>query len=226
MGEAKGKMNGYVALLMLRYGNLCVKADAASLLSVSVKDNEQECDIEQVADVGILSEDVIAVVPKKSSLLNEIGKGVMKAHPEFKMDIVKAENWKEEENQYLTFTMPEMEEVRRDLLNAGVDTLNSQCVTKLNAIFSLYSAKIALKTVNMSPETIKEVNDKLKEIADFYNDTCKSQTDTKKKEIEDAYQKYLAEKEAKLQEKKEEAAAHSKEVSQRMKMDNMGENEY
>ena len=39
LGEAKGKMNGYVTLLMLRYGNLCVKADATSLLSASININ-------------------------------------------------------------------------------------------------------------------------------------------------------------------------------------------
>ena len=66
----------------------------------------------------------------------------------------------------------------------------------------------------------------LQEVYDFYTDLCNKQTDEKKKEIEDAYQKYLAEQEAKLQEKQEEAAAHSDEVAQRMKMDNLGEDEY
>lgn len=226
MGEAKGKMNGYVALLMLRYGNLCVKADATSLLSATIRVKGQDQNIEQVADVGILQEDVLAVVPKESDIIQDIGKGIMKAHPEFKMDIVKVENCKDENDKYLTFTMPEVDKARHDLLMEGVDTLNSQCTTKLNAIYSLYTARITEKMINMDPETIKKVTDMLKEIFDFYNDTCKTQTDNKKKEVEDAYQKYLADKEAKKQEMQEEAAAHSKEVSQKLKMDSMGENEY
>ena len=48
LSEAKSKMNGYVALMMLRYGNLCVKADAISLLSVTVKMNGQESNIEDL----------------------------------------------------------------------------------------------------------------------------------------------------------------------------------
>ena len=226
LGEAKSKMNGYVALLMLRYGNLCVKADAIAMLSVSVNNNGQESDIEKVADVGTLQDDVFAVIPKEPSLIHEIGKGVMLAHPEFKMDIVKPENSKEEDDRYLTFTIPEVDKARHDLLNEGVDALNDQCVSKINAVFSQYSVKIAERMKNMDPEAINKVKDILKEVFDFYNDTCKKQTDGTKTEIEDAYQKYVAEKEAKKQEKQEEAAAHSEEVAQRMKMDDLGEDEY
>lgn len=226
LGEAKSKMNGYVTLLMLRYMNLCVKADAASLLSVSVRMKGQDQNIEKAADVGILQENVLAVIPKDSNLIQEIGKGVMKAHPEFKMDIVQAENSQDEEDKYLTFTMPEVDKARHDLLMEGVDTLKDQCTTKLDAIFSFYTTKIAEELTGADPKAIEKVSDMLKEVSDFYNDTCKTQTDNKKKEIEDAYQKYLAEKEAKKQELKEEAAAHSQEVSQQLKMDNLGENEY
>lgn len=226
LGEAKGKMNGYVSLLMLRYGNLCVKADAMSLLSASIKINGQENNIEDVAQVGILKDDVLAVMPKQHKFIQEIGKGVMLAHPEFKMDIVQPEGSDDEEDRYLTFTMPEVDKARYDLLNEGVDTLNSQCVTKLNAVFDVYSAKIALKMVKQGPDEIKQVTDMLQEVHDFYSDACQTQTDNKKKEIEDAYQEYVAKQEAKMQEMQEEAAAHSEEVSQRMKMDTMGEDEY
>ena len=219
-------MNGYVALLMLRYGNLCVKADATSLLSVTVQVNNQECDIEKVADVGTLQDDVLVVAPKSPNFIQYIGKGVMLAHPEFKMDIVKPENSKEEDDRYLTFTMPEVDKARHDLLNEGVDTLNKQCTAKLDTIFEQYTAKIVEKMVGADPEMIDKVKDMLKEVYDFYNDICKKQTNGKKKEIEDAYQKYVAEKEAKKQEKQEDAAAHSKEVTQRMKMDDLGEDEY
>lgn len=226
LGEAKSKMNGYVALLMLRYGNLCVKADAISLLSVTVQMNDQESNIEGVAEVGILQDDVLAVVPKSPAYLQHIVKGVMLAHPEFKMDIVQPEESKDEDDRYLTFTMPEVDKARHDILNEGVDALNKQCTAKIDTIFEQYTAKIAEKMIGANPEAIDKVKDMLKEVYDFYNDICKKQTDGKKKEIEDAYQKYVAEKEAKLQEKQEEAAAHSEEVAQRLKMDDLGDDEY
>lgn len=226
LGEAKGKMNGYLTLLMLRYGNLCVKADATALMSTTVTINDQDNDLESVAHVGILQEDVFAVAPKESAYIQEIGKGVMKSHPEFIMELVHPEGSTDNEDDYLTFKMPEVDDARHAMLMTGVETLNAQCATKLNAVFTLYSAKIATKMVGQDPKTIEEVTEMLKEVYDFYNDTCKSQTDTKKQEIEDAYQKFLAEREAKMQEKKEEAAAHSKEATQQMKMGSLGEDEY
>ena len=219
-------MNGYVALLSFRYMNLCVKAEPASLLPVTVSINGQDQNIENLADVGILQEDVLGVVPQEPAYLLQIGKGVMLAHPEFKMDIVQPENSQSDEDKYLTFTMPEVDEARHDLLMDGVDTLKTQCTAKIDLVFGLYSAKIVEQLVGADLKTIDSVKDMLQEVYDFYTDLCEKQTDVKKKEIEDAYQKYLAEQEAKLQEKQEEAAAHSDEVAQRMKMDNLGEDEY
>ena len=69
LGEAQGKMNGYVALLALRYSNLCVKAEAASLLSVTITLDGQNMNIEDVADVALPDQNVLAVVPKDSSNL-------------------------------------------------------------------------------------------------------------------------------------------------------------
>lgn len=219
-------MNGYISLLSFRYMNLCVKAEAASLLPVTVTVNGQDMNIEGLADVAVPQEDMLAVVPHESAYLLQIGKGVMLAHPEFKMDIVQPEKSKNEEDKYLTFTMPEVDDARHDLLIDGVDTLHDQCIAKINLLLDVYTVKIAAKMVGEDLETIDAVKDKLTDMHDFYTDLCNKQADVKKKEIEDAYQKYLAEQEAKLQEKQEEVAAHSDEVAQRMKLDNLGEDEY
>ena len=219
-------MNGYVTLLMLRYANLCVKADATSLLSASININGQENDIEAVAQVGILQENELAVAPKQPAFIQQIGAGVMKAHPEFKMEIVQPEDSNDEDDRFLKFTMPEMDDARHDLLLEGVEVLNDQCVNKVNAVFTIYSAKISEKMVGQDPQAIEDVVNMLKEVFDFYNDIIKTQTDEKKKDIEDAYQQFLAERDAQMQEMKEEAAAHSKEASQQMKMGDFGEDEY
>ena len=226
LGEAQGKMNGYVALLALRYSNLCVKAEAASLLSVTITLDGQNMNIEDVADVALPDKNVLAVVPKDSSNLLEIGKCVMKAHPEFKMDIVQNEKTQDEEDKYLTFTMPEVDKARHDVLTEGVDGLQQQCTAKLDAVNEQYIALISAKLVNADPETIDKVKDKLKELHDFFSDTCNNLTDTKKKEIEDAYQVYVAEQEAKKQELQEEIAAHNQAASQSMKMGSDDDDDY
>ena len=74
-GEAKGKMNGYVALLAFRYSNLCVKADVMALLPVTVTIGGENTNIEQVADVAVAKENVLAVVPKDPAHLYAIGQG-------------------------------------------------------------------------------------------------------------------------------------------------------
>ena len=136
------------------------------------------------------------------------------------------EESKDEDDRYLTFTMPEVDKARHDLLNEGVDTLNKQCTAKLDTIFEQYTAKIAEKMIGVNPEMIDKVKDMLKEVYDFYNDICKKQTDGKKKEIEDAYQVYVAEQEAKKQDLQEEIAAHNQAASQSMKMGSDDDDDY
>ena len=70
IGECNSKMNGYAVLLNYRYMNLCVKAEPASLLNVSVVCEDRPLDIEQVADVTISPDDFhFEVYPKDSDLL-------------------------------------------------------------------------------------------------------------------------------------------------------------
>ena len=51
--EAQKRMSGYIALLNYRFKNLCVKADIAALLPVSVYANGEELNIEDVANVNM-----------------------------------------------------------------------------------------------------------------------------------------------------------------------------
>ena len=218
LGEAKAKMNGYVGLLTLRYANLCVKAEAASLLPVTIVVDNEEMNIEQLAEVGIPKEDVLAVVPKNRDLLFDIGKGVMTAHPEFKMDIVQNENNDDEEDKYLTFTMPEVNKDRHDLLESGVDGLHDQCKTKIDAVMEQYTARLVQEMAGATPEIIDEVKEQLEELYDFYDKTLEQMTSEKKKEIEEAYQRYVATQDERTQQQQEMDAAHSSSAGISMKM--------
>lgn len=222
LGEAKNKMNGYVMLLMLRYSNLCVKADAMSLLSVTVMIDDQEKNIEEVATIGMQKEDVIAVAPKFPNILFDIGKGVMTAHPEFKMDVVQKEDSKYEDDLYLTFTMPEVDQDRRNLLIDGVDGLYKQCKAKLDEVREKCNVEIGMNMVGAEQEEIDATKDQLKQFHDFFKKTLDEATDTKKKEIEDAYQLYLEEQQQKEAAKKETEEAVGKDRIFSMKMTEKG----
>ena len=219
LAEAKSKLNGYVGLLMLRYANLCVKAEAASLLPVTVAIDDEEHNIEDVAKVGIPKENVLAVIPNDTFYLYDIGKSVLLAHPEFKMDIVQNENNKDdEEDKYLTFTMPDVNKDRYDVLTNGVKGLHDQCKAKMDVVLQQYTAQIGAELLGADEELINTVKDKLKEFHDFYNKTMQDQTDDNLKEIEDAYQRYLAEQQQKEQEQKEQEEAHGLDKGMSMQM--------
>ena len=218
LGEAKGKMNGYVALLALRYGNLCVKADPISLLPVTVDVNGEEMNIESVAQVGIVQEDVLGVVPKKADFLYQIGKGVQEAHPEFKMDVVNPKDSNDSDDQYLTFTMPEVDKARHEVLTDGVKALHDQCQAKVDATYQYYATRVAVETADADPSIVDAVKDQLKELYDFYNDKLKQVTDQKNQEIDDAYQRYQQTKQEKEDSHQEQEQAHNEKAGSSMQM--------
>lgn len=80
---------GHTLMLMkFRFINLCVKSEAASLLTVKVQDpNEGFMDIEKVANVGILDDDNMLVSPFDDNDMNKLRLAIMKEHPEFKQHI-------------------------------------------------------------------------------------------------------------------------------------------
>ncbi len=85
--EVNRKMDSYIVLLSFRYMNLCVKAEIASLMPVSIVDEGTEYDIEEMADVAVANDYQFVVYPKYPELLSQIIEGIAEAHPEFKLSI-------------------------------------------------------------------------------------------------------------------------------------------
>lgn len=84
-------MVGYTTLLSFKYVNLCIKADAMSLLPVTVYNEGREHEIEEVASVSVANDYQLLVYPKYSEMLPNIMFGVGQAHPEFKMSVKRGE---------------------------------------------------------------------------------------------------------------------------------------
>ena len=117
------KMAGYHALLSYRYSNLCIKADPASLLPVTLIMGSMEKNIEEVAEVAKPADEYhLAVVPKMQDFIMEINQAVLDAHPEFKMEL-KPLGDGNEHHRFLLYEMPEVDKNRYDFLNQAVDNL-------------------------------------------------------------------------------------------------------
>lgn len=188
--EAQKRMGAYIALLNYRYKNLCVKADIAALLPVSVYADGEELNIEDVANVNMPDEYQLGVYPKDPSDLQSIIQGIYEAHPEFKMEIKSTDDSGDEASKYVLYTMPEVDKNRRDFLMNGTKGLHEESQARIDAIHASYQARFAEMLVNASEEDAHDANAALE---DAY-DQCSGMTDEllkqKRQEIEEGYERY------------------------------------
>lgn len=216
LGEVQRKMSGYAALLNYRFMNLCVNAEPASLMPVTVEINGEEMDIEEVADVAIPQENQLGIYPKDPSYLHLISKAILLAHPEFKLEQIADEN--DEEDKMILCTMPVVNKDRRDLCMEGVRILSDETKVKMDLNFSLYTNKIMTKMLGDTPENIDEAKKMLEDIYNGHTDLCKEYQKNKEDEIEKAYQRYLTEQETQGTAQQEQQAARGNSTSFNMKI--------
>ncbi len=235
LGELESKLSGYVALLQFRYSNLCVEADPASLLPMTITYNDANYDIEQVADVAIPREDQLKIFPKAPELLFAIGKAVVEYHPEFKQEVVddnendengsssKIEQEDENESKSLLLTMPEVNKDRRKVLLDGVKALYEELEATLDTNVTYYTQRVVTELAGAKAEEINEAKDGIKSIKKQHYDLAKSYRENKEKQIEEAYKRYQEKKAQKEKSKKEKEAAINKKAGQAFKMPEMPE---
>ena len=183
-------MAGYHALLSYRYSNLCIKADPASLLSVTLIMGSMEKDIEEVAEVAKPEDEYhLAVVPKIQDFIMDINQAVLDAHPEFKVEM-KSLGDGNERNRFLLYEMPEVDKERRDFLNETADSLYSECKARIEAVTNEQKMTFA-ELLAGNPEELKEANDTLNKSHDDYMGKILTLLNTKRQEIGKGYQRYL-----------------------------------
>lgn len=193
--KAQKKMSGYIGLLSFRYMNLCVKAEIASLLPVIVFIDGQETNIEDVANVNMPNEFQLGVFPKEPSQLPDIIAAIYEAHPEFKMEKKSTGDTEDESSQFVLYTMPEVDKDRYDLLMDAVKSLYDECRARLKAIYSEYQARFVELLVKVSPQEAEEAKKALDDLNDKCHDMVIDLLNKKQDEIEEAYLRYLEEKE-------------------------------
>jgi ribosome recycling factor len=206
--ETKQKMNGHTMLYYFHLSNLCITADPMALLSSTVKIDGQDLNLEDVANVAIPNDKQFAIMPKDAEYLLPITKAIKLEHPEFELEEkTEKDEITGEDNVVIYYTMPEMKQERHDVcmeyIKAQFDVTNA----KLEAIFSQGSAKVAFKMNGASEENLQLAKDKMQEIYDWHTNTLKKLREDKEKEVEDAFQAYLAgeQEETKASEEKQAA---------------------
>ena len=205
-----------VSLLMFCYLNLCTKAEPAALLSVPVTMGGKSYGLEEVAEVMLLNKDQFILVPKKNAYISVILRGLMKEHPEFKNEIKAFDGEKllnpddvEDENPILLIlsTIPEVNKDRYDALLRAVDIFYDKCKVEMEKYKANYTAQLVQALENNTSENPDEAKDKLEQTNDTYTKMRDELKEKKIKEVEDAYQRYLAKEteEENLRKEEEEA---------------------
>ena len=217
IGDCDSRMNGYAVLLNYKYMNLCVKAEPASLLCVTVEYDDQKYDIEQVANVGPGKDEYhFEVFLKDQKMLVPVSKAI-KTALEDEGDS-SDDSADEDEEKFILLTMPDVDDDRHDWLMNGVKSLFDECNAKLDFNFQAYSTKIAAQLAGHPAEELDEAKEALQKVNDTYADLIKGFRAEKEKEIEEAYQRYLTEKTAEEENRKEKEAAHGTDKGLSMQM--------
>lgn len=186
------QMGSYMTLLNFRYMNLCVKAEAASMIPVNIQVFDSSKNLEDVAELAIPDDYHLAVIPKADDAesLKMIVEGIALSHPEFILNIktIKDQN---KEKRYLEYEMPPVDKNRRDFLNESVKGLHNEAKVKIDQLYT--DAKVGYtKLLADKPAELDEVNHELEKIHDeFIKDILDSKI-SKLQEIEEGYRRYLA----------------------------------
>lgn len=200
LNELYTKLSNLSGVFGYQLQNLCVKAEPVALLTIEVNVEGENQKLEDCTTVAQNDDYSFMIVPHYEDDIPALEQGIFKAHPEFKLkkmsmtvdSIDLKGNPKEVEHPYILATMPDVTDERYKILNEGVKLLYENCKAKMEAAILKSDAKLAELLVGESKDTVDEVTDAIDMIKKEWNDKRDQTRDEKLKEIEDAYQKWLA----------------------------------
>ena len=224
LGESLSQEN---AVFAYRLKNLCVKAEEVSLLPIEVLIEGELRKLEECTTIGKDDEYSFMIFPNFDEDIVPLGHSIMVAHPEFKQEVKSMKvdgvdengNPKEQDARYILVTMPDVDDDRYDVLKDGVKVAYEECKARMEAANLKADPTFAELVIGESDEDVK----KLKNAREKLNEQWYGQRDklynAKLEEIEDAHNKWLAEKSEKDQKRQEDEAAHSSAAATSMRMD-------
>jgi hypothetical protein len=193
-------LSGYVAQATYRYMNLCVKAEAVSLLSARFNIQGEEKTIEQVAQVAKKGDYQFMAVPKFDEDMTPLAVGIALKHPEFKQEYGQksVDVYDDQGNRqtvkvnYLLLTMPEVDDSRYKVLKAAVDEAYNECKAKMEAVLEVSKPEFELLMKGEDKQDIDRMKKAFEKSKKTWGDHRDKLYKEKKQEIEDAHDKWVA----------------------------------
>lgn len=200
LNELYTKLSNLSGVFGYQLQNLCVKAEPVALLTIEVTIDGENQKLEDCTTIAKNDDYSFTIVPHYEDDIPALEQGILKAHPEFKQEKMSMTvdsmdlkgNPKEVEVPYILATMPDVTDERYDILNESVKLLYDNCKAKMEAAILKSDTKLAGLLVSEGKDTVDEVTDAIDMIKKEWNDKRDQTRDEKLKEIEDAYQKWLA----------------------------------
>ena len=223
MGESLSNQSAQFAY---RMKNLCVKAEEVALLPVEILIEGEFQKLESCATIGKKDDYSFMVFPNYEEDLETMGKGIFRVHPEFKQKIEsmqvdsvdEAGKNKSMDVHYILLTMPEVDDDRYDVLKDGVKVCYEACKARMEVLNRKADAKFAELTIGDTNEDVK----KLKAAREKLNEQWYGHRDKlyneKLQEIEEAHNKWLAERGEEERKRMEDEASHNDNVALSMRM--------
>ena len=185
------KVRGYTMLFNYRLMNLCVKAEPAALMPVTVNFLGKGYNIEEVAEMRRPDEYHMELRANAQDNLDDIIEGVFEVHPEFILEVKTEKNLEDKEVKYAFYSMPEVNKDRYDLLNKLTKAFYAECIANIDAAYAKQQKVFVDALFNAPIEEANEARDELKGIYDNGKNETTQIRDSKLKEIEEGYQRYL-----------------------------------
>lgn len=220
------KLVGHVVMLNFRYMNLCVKAEEASLLPVTVAIEGEQKKLEEVAMIGKKNDYEFMLVPNVDEDMLDIAKAVTMVHPEFKqkrdtIHVTGADDDGQETEgdvEYILLTMPEVDDERYDLLKQGVDLFYDECKGMMEAAIADSSAKMTMYLAGEPAEDADKVKDALEKVRKEYEEKRDQLREEKLKEIEEAHTMWQNHRDEQVRKQEDADAAHGKDAGSSLKL--------
>lgn len=209
------KVQGYNMLFNYRLMNLCVKAELAALMPVTVVLDNREFNLEETAEIRRPDEYHLEIRPNNQEQLDDITLAIFDVHPEFILDIKEEENLEGKKDKYAYYSMPEVNKDRYDTLNNLTKGFYNECAANIDLVYARQQKTFVEGLINAPVAESDEAKDELKKIYDAGKDETVQIRDAKLKEIEEAYQQYMQGKSA---EETPDDNANGFDVTQSMKI--------
>lgn len=223
LGESLSNQSAQFAY---RMKNLCVKAEEVALLPVEILIEGEFQKLESCATIGKKDDYSFMVFPNYEEDQETMAKGIFRVHPEFKQKIEsmqvdsvdEAGKNKSMDVHYILLTMPEVDDDRYDVLKDGVKVCYEECKARMEVLNRKADAKFAELTIGDTDEDVK----KLKAAREKLNEQWYGHRDKlyneKLQEIEEAHNKWLAERGEEERKRMEDEASHNDDVALSMRM--------